>query len=340
MANILKSIERRLHRRFAPRALILGYHRIVDLASDPHAICVTPARFAEHLEILRKRYRPIRLRDLVQALRCGRVPRRAVVITFDDGYADNFYEAKPLLERYEIPATIFVTTGYLGKTREFWWDELERIFLQPGTLPDRLCVTVSGRSYQWDLKEAAHYSEEAFRVYAWWSWRDKRFPTGRHRLFRDMFQLLQPLPEEERGRAIANVASWAGIDSVVRATHRPLTADEVVRLADGQLVEMGSHTVTHPLLSELSTASQREEIQTSKGFLEELIGCSITSFAYPFGASHGSETAALVREAGFESACSISHEAVFRDTDRFHLPRVHVGNWDGKVFQKHLSRVF
>ena len=65
----------------------------------------------------------------------GDVPSAGVVVTFDDGYADNFHNAKPLLERYEIPATVFVTTGYLQDQREFWWDELERILLQPGTLP-------------------------------------------------------------------------------------------------------------------------------------------------------------------------------------------------------------
>lgn len=335
-----KSIAFRLRRRFASRALILRYHRVIDLASDPHAICIKPERFAEHMEILRKRYRPIKLQNLAQALRRGEVPQRAVVVTFDDGYADNLYEAKPLLERYEVPATVFVTTGYLEKVREFWWDELERIFLQPGTLPDQLGVTIGGQSYRWDLKKASYYSEDEFREHASWTWRAKGFPTGRHHLFRAVFQLLQPLPEDERGRALAKMVSWAGSEPVVRSTHRPLTSDEVVRLVDGQFVEVGSHTVTHPLLTELSTASQREEIQASKAFLERLIGRPITSFAYPFGASiHSSETAALVREAGFDSACSTIQDAVFRDTDRFQLPRVYVGNWDGEAFQKNLGRL-
>jgi peptidoglycan/xylan/chitin deacetylase (PgdA/CDA1 family) len=289
---------------------------------------------------LRTRYRPFRLQDLVQSLRRGRIPHGVVVVTFDDGYADNLHAAKPLLERHDVPATIFLTTAYVRQNKEFWWDELERIFLQPSTLPDRLFVTVNGQSHQWDLKEARHYSEEEFRQHAWWTWRAKDYPTGRHRLFRDLFQLLQPLPEHERGPAITNVAAWAGIGSGVRPTHRPLASDEVVRLAESGLIEVGSHTVTHPLLPQLSAASQREELQTSKAFLETLTCKPITSFAYPFGASRRSETAALVREAGFESACSTIPDAVFRDTDLFQLPRLYVGNWGAEAFQKYLSRFF
>lgn len=104
-------------------ALVLLYHRVADLPSDPWSLAVTPRRFAEHLEVLCAMARPVPLRTAAE----GRAPRRAVAVTFDDGYADNLYAAKPLLEFWGVPATVFVTTGGLDDGRELWWDELERV---------------------------------------------------------------------------------------------------------------------------------------------------------------------------------------------------------------------
>src|SRR5215212_5224770 len=137
------------------RTLILLYHRVAKLHSDLWSLAVTPEHFAEHLEVLRQYAHPIRLQHLPQALSDGNIPNRSVVVTFDDGYADNLHSAKPLLKRYDIPATFFLTTGYVGKEREFWWHELERLLLQPGTLPGRLRLKIDGNIYRWELGEAA-----------------------------------------------------------------------------------------------------------------------------------------------------------------------------------------
>lgn len=110
----------RLRRR---GTLVLLYHRVADLPSDPWSLAVTPRHFAEHLEVLCAMARPVPLREAAE----GRAPRRAVAVTFDDGYSDNLYAARPLLERRGVPATVFVTTGGLDDGRELWWDELERI---------------------------------------------------------------------------------------------------------------------------------------------------------------------------------------------------------------------
>src|SRR5215510_103661 len=122
----LKYIARCLTSRFIPGAVILLYHRVTELSSDPQLLCVSRQHFAEHLEILRKYGFPIALKHVDQTRR----GRPGVILTFDDGYADNLNNAKPLLERYDVPATVFVTTGYVGSRREFWKDYLERIFLQ------------------------------------------------------------------------------------------------------------------------------------------------------------------------------------------------------------------
>jgi len=147
-----------LRSRFVGEGLILGYHRVADVARDTYSLCVTPQHFAEQLQVLHKYTQPISLRQLAKGLLDGNLPKRSVVVTFDDGYADVVDYAAPLLERYQIPATVFVSTGYVG--REFWWDELERIVLSAAVLPDELsldvkvdssrrCLSHAGRRRAW-----------------------------------------------------------------------------------------------------------------------------------------------------------------------------------------------
>lgn len=117
----------------APRngeAVVLMYHRVAAPASDLWGLSVTPAHFAEHLEVVKERFRPVALRDLVTGIHDQAVPSRSVAITFDDGYRDNLYAAKPLLELHGIPATVFVATSYIDSTRDFWWDEVEQLLLR------------------------------------------------------------------------------------------------------------------------------------------------------------------------------------------------------------------
>lgn len=316
------------------------YHRVAEVDSDPWSLCVTPQHFAEHLEVLRKHTRPMRLQQLTQALQDGKCPHRSVVITFDDGYADNLYNAKPLLERYNIPATVFMTTGAVGHEREFWWDELERLLLQPGTLPETLHLSSNGSNYQWVLGEAAHYSEDAYQRHrCWYVDEEQDDPSPRHFLYRSLWQLLRPILEGERRKVLDELVAWAGAEPASRPTHRSLTLAEVFTLGQGELIEVGSHTVTHPSLSALSAASQRDEIQRSKARLEEIIGHPVISFAYPHG-DYTAETAAFVREAGFACACSSVADVIWRRTDRFQLPRVVVEDWDGEEFARRLEEWF
>jgi peptidoglycan/xylan/chitin deacetylase (PgdA/CDA1 family) len=110
--------------RLQPGAAILGYHRVSD-ALDPLGLSVSTAHFREQLEVLARVSLPVTLADVAGAIARGRVPRRALVLTFDDGYEDNLRTVLPLLRAHRIPMTVFVTSGNRGG--EFWWDRLARI---------------------------------------------------------------------------------------------------------------------------------------------------------------------------------------------------------------------
>ena len=336
--NNLYRAGRWIKRKFGSKVLIVLYHRVADVKLDPQLLAVTPEHFAEHLEILRSYGRPMSLRELIVALRNGCLPRRAVVVTFDDGYTDNLYYAKPLLERYDIPATAFLTAGYIGSKREFWWDELERLVLEPGKLPETLRVNINGSVCQWALEAAADYSEESYRQHQSWNVKQKDDPSPRQRLYRSLCPLLRPLSEGERRAVLDELLVWAGAESVSRPTHRTLSPDEVVCLADGDLVEVGSHTMTHPVLSRMSVATQQAEVRQSKARLEEILGREVSSFAYPYGAQsdYTQETVGMVHEAGFASACSNFTGFVQTGINPYELPRCLVRNWPGEQFAQRL----
>ncbi len=338
----LQSLCRKTARLFTPPALILLYHRIASSSPDPQLLCVTPTHFGEHLEVLGKYGHPTALRSLLPALQNGQRRRRALVVTFDDGYADNLHHAKPLLERYDVPATVFVTSGYVGSEKEFWYDDLERLLLQPGILPQTLQLKLNGRLHQWQLSSSVHYDEDSYHAYAGWNISQKDDPTPRHEVYRSLFQTLLPLPDNERRKLVDGLLLAAGVATSGRPTHRVLSTEETIQLTDGALVEIGSHTVSHPVLSTLPTAAQAKEISQSKARLEEMLGQRVTSFAYPRGcrSDYTDETVAAVRDAGFQCACAAFPDIIGRATDRWQLPRFLVRDWDGDEFARRLSQWF
>lgn len=127
--RILRTL-RRLRGRMRPGIAILGYHRVCEPSRDPLELSTSPANFEAHLQTAARLGEPMSLADAAAAIAECRVPRRGIVFTFDDGYADNLHTVLPLLDRYGIPATMFVTSGNRGG--EFWWDRLARIAAASG----------------------------------------------------------------------------------------------------------------------------------------------------------------------------------------------------------------
>lgn len=319
------------------RAAILLYHRVAEPEADPWRLAVARDRFAEQVDVLREGFKPIPLRELVEKLDDG-LPERAVAITFDDGYADNLESAVPLLERAGLPATFFLTTAMLGKNGEFWWDDLERILLRPGTLASPVRLHVAGVEREWELGEDAYYDPQRAASFSTWRATDLP-PTTRHSLYLELYQLLRPLEDAERRELIDELLVAAGLATSGRGVNRILTPDEVVTLGRSSGVEVGAHTSTHPQLSALGPTAQLQEIESSKRRLEELLESPVSGFAYPHGGTdaYDRKSVSAVREAGFEFACSAFQGAVFRANPRFELPRFLVEDWSGEELARRLE---
>jgi peptidoglycan/xylan/chitin deacetylase (PgdA/CDA1 family) len=335
----VRPLRRSLRRVMRGRLpIILMYHRIGAAGEDPWAIAVSSRHFEEQLEILRHRRRIIQLRELVDQLAAGEVASDCAVVTFDDGYADNLCLAKPLLERFAVPATVFVTTGAVGRKKEYYWDELGRLILQPGSLPVTLHLEIAGKTHDWNLQSDSSYSKDDAAAYKQWlAWQAP--PTKRHALYLELWHLLRPMEEDEREQVLARLRSWAKIPPDMRNDRRTLTEAELRMLAAGDLVEIGAHSITHASLPTQTPVVRDEEIRQSKSSLEHWLGRPITSFAYPYG-DHDDASVGAVRRAGFVCACTTVNGAVHRSANRFRLPRIQVGDWDGEEFARRLLSRF
>lgn len=334
--NLIQQATAKLKQTLTPRGLILMYHRVAETDLDPWGLSVSPNHFAEQLEVIKRYFQPTSLQDLTKRHQAGRVPNRSVIITFDDGYVDNLQNARPLLEQYDVPGTVFLVTDALVEAGNFWWDELEWALLRPGTLPDRLELSTNGSRHEWELGSASRYSLEHRRE-------DRKRrpwdaqPGTRLAFFYLVWQHLIQLTKPERLEALDAIRTWAGLGDGSRVEDRALTPDEVHLLGQGGLIELGAHTVTHASLTTLPAEKQMEEIWQSKAQLEKIINRPVSSFSYPHG-DYSLGTASLVQEAGFDSACTTEFKCVSSGSDPFQFPRFQVEDWDGEEFLRWLAR--
>lgn len=333
----------RIKDKFAIKAVVLLYHRVAALASDPQLLSVHPQRFAKQMEYIATHYQVWSLQQVLKATyedRC--LPKRVVAVTFDDGYVDNLLEAKPILEAYQAPATVFVSTAHLDREREFWWDELERVLLLSRIVPTCLRVTINGQDMEWLLKECAARTPHRHQDYSGWDVTSPVTPAPCYQVYRDMHRLLRPLGFEEREKILASLRAQMGCDEKARSGYRAMQEVEVRQLAASGLIEVGAHTVTHPVFSTQPIEVRRYELLESKRRLQAILGTPVTSFAYPFGGPSdiGDTPQELIQESGYQVACSTIPRPLTVASDRWRLPRFLVRDWDGDEFADRLSGFF
>jgi peptidoglycan/xylan/chitin deacetylase (PgdA/CDA1 family) len=273
-------------------AAILMYHRITGgTGFDPWSLRVSPARFSDHLDLLRKKFEVVSLQDLCACHRAGRIPARAVCVTFDDGYYDNLATAKPLLEQAQLPATVFVATGFLGSPG-FWWDRLTALFgriAAEGIDADRVAA-VLGLAAPLTLQH--------------------------------VWALVRDLPPARRDAVLARLSEFVPIGDADDDRGRPMTETEASRLA-GSLLSIGAHTVSHPWLPALDGTQIRHELSDSMRRCEEIAGVPVRTVAYPYGAFDPVVVEGAA-SAGVECAVTTQPGSVTSDVSLLALPRLKV----------------
>ena len=276
------------------RAVILAYHRVLPRAAI-HEFpiledLVTPLEsFVWQMDYLSSHCQVVSPERLVSMLRGGQeLPRRCVSITFDDGYADNYLHAFPILKRHGLPATIFLTTGFVGgQGGLFWWDEVCR----------------------WRAAGVKSVEVEGLGL------RGVATLAQRDRLLEEM----KRLPMDEIVRRVRDVSTRLGLGPDSRAAGDFLTWEQVREMQE-QGISFGAHTVNHCLLPVESAQRRSLEIRQSRADVERGTGRPCSLFCYPSGAVDApSENEA--RAAGFEAAMATLPRDVLPDADYFRLPR-------------------
>jgi peptidoglycan/xylan/chitin deacetylase (PgdA/CDA1 family) len=279
-----------LHNRLS----VLIYHRVL---SEPDSLFPENGNaetFDHQIGQLADCFKIIPLLDAVHGLRQGKLPPRAACITFDDGYADNAEVALPILQKYGVSATFFVSTSFLNGGR-MWNDTvIELIRRAPG---DMLDLSKMGLG---------------------------RFEIGtiqqRRQAIHDVLGELKYLPLESRR---ARIEAMCAIIPVIPSSNLMMTSDQVRALHNAGM-EIGGHTVNHPILARMENNAARTEIADGKEMLEDIIRVPVRLFAYPNGKpgqDYLSDHVRMVRDLGFDAAVSTAHGAARTGTDLYQLPR-------------------
>jgi peptidoglycan/xylan/chitin deacetylase (PgdA/CDA1 family) len=245
---------------------ILCYHRVLpvaDLATfpfDTDVISATPEDFDWQMRFLRRHMSPIGIAEFLDALSGGQaLPVRSVVVTFDDGYDDCYNHALPILEKYRIPATAFVTTGYIDSQDTYWFDRLAYSVLH--TRAKRLELP----ELNWVLDVPVAQQE-------------------RRDLYHRIVGRLKTVTNQQRLASLQKVWEQAGVTLTreIARYSQPMSAAQLAHAAQRGLA-IHSHTVTHPILSQIDASELDFELRESRATIAAITGGAPDALAYPNG---------------------------------------------------------
>lgn len=284
------------------RVPILQYHRVNSGEDDYFDLAVAPEYFEKQMKCLTRHYNVISLAELIDRLRQGTpIPKRPAVVTFDDGYRDNYLVAYPILKKYKVPATIFLTVGYIDAGRVLWVDRLAYMFKTTPleTLEIELPELGSG-SHIYRLKGI----QERLKVV-------------------DTFtSLLKTVTEDRKNDILAELAGSLRVNMDKVSGSLMLTWKQVKEM-DANGISFQSHTMTHPILTKVSNEQARSEIVESKRTIQEKTGKPVICLAYPNGGpgDFDDSIVKILADSGYQCAISSLEGLVGVNSDLYALRR-------------------
>lgn len=297
------------------RVNVLYYHRVFETKDDVNLLCVTPTKFEQQMRYLKQNYEVLRFEE-----EWDDGGADAVVITFDDGYLDNFKYALPILEELEIPATVFVSTGTMENHRELWWDELEQLILSDDN--DLGAIRIEDEWYGCEWKTDTY--ELKLNCY-----------YAIHYLMKNL------IDRDTRDEWFAQLRRQRKVDGRARDTHKTLDRQSCTGLAQSKYITIGAHTVSHSSLAKMTVEEQRLEIVDSREYLETLLHRKIEAFSYPFGAKgvdFTEDTVGICRMAGIKKAASTIPGIWTEACSAYEIPRNVVRNWGISEFESMMDK--
>ena len=280
------------------RLSILIFHRVLAVADPLQPDTPDAVRFDAICAWLKDWFQVLPLDEAVQRLKAGTLPARAAAITFDDGYADNHDVAMPILQRHGLSATFFIATGYLDGGRMFNDSVSETL-----RRTDQPLISLDGSP--WAALGPVHSSDLA----------------SRRQAINRILPVIKPWEVDARTAFCETLRLRAGVAEL--PTDLMMTSQQVRALVEAGM-QVGAHTMSHPILARLDDQAAEAEILGGRLALESLLGHPVTLFAYPNGRpgeDYLPRTVELVRNAGFEAAVSTAWGVSRRGNDCFELPR-------------------
>ena len=278
------------------KVLIVTYHRFSDIADGR---TTTDKMFEEQVSYLSQHYSLVPLSSIANSLTNGKsLPPRTAAITIDDGFKDAYDVAFPILKRHSAPATVFVITDFLDGKTWLWTDKLRYLTHRLPAGP--ITLKVHDRECAFDLNGESSRLNAATKVN----------------------DILKKLPSRVKDTAIAELASGVNVDipAAPPVEYAPMSWQQAVEM-DSNGVEIGSHTVTHPILPNVDDEELRWELSTSRSRLETVLNRPVPLFCYPNG-NHDSRTRQAVADAGYTCAVTTKPFLNDRASDPLALSRV------------------
>jgi peptidoglycan/xylan/chitin deacetylase (PgdA/CDA1 family) len=300
------ALLRRVRRR--GRSVVLRYHAVApDAVPEPlyagPDITIPRSLFAAQMRFLQRAYTPVSLEVVVEAVAGGGAPPPGtVVVTLDDGYADNHRQAFPVLRALRLPATVYVVTETLDGGPALWMSELRAAVM--ASTKAALRVEIGG-GHEFRLGEIAE----------------------RQRTIKELTNVLVPVDAALRRRILATIRSELGVNGNAPLADTMLTSAQI-REMHAAGIAIGAHTQTHSNMTLLTPEQARAEIAGSRDRLQAILGAPVRDFAYPNTGGRyphfNRAVAAVIRELGFRSAATSRPGVVAAGTDPYVLPRIGV----------------